>query len=80
MENAETKEVQKRYPVECCNCGCEFYAAKSILQLWGYYDNGCGSCPECGQFLNLTYVPKKEKMVSKKWDDYITDIKQRKRR
>lgn len=76
MGKVETKEVQKRYPVKCCVCGHEFSATMSIMQLWGYYDNGCGSCPECGKFLNLTYVPQEEKMVSKKWDDYITEIKE----
>ncbi len=33
MGEAETKEVQKRYPVKCCVCGYEFSAAKSLMQL-----------------------------------------------
>ena len=75
MGETKSKGDQKYYPVECCVCGCEFNAARSILQMMGQNDAGHGTCPECKQFLNLTYVPQEEKMVSKKWEDYIAEIK-----
>lgn len=71
MDEVKIKADQKYYPVECCVCGCEFNVAKSIFQSWGMNDAGHGSCPRCKEFLNLTYVPEEEKMISKKWDDYL---------
>lgn len=63
--------MKERYDTKCCSCGHEFSASKSIMQEWGILDAGHGSCPECGEFLNLTYDPDKEIMVTLKWDDHV---------
>lgn len=61
-----------RYPCKCPVCGQEFQAAKSIMQKdFGEDDKGCGNCPKCKTFLNLTFLPDENRMVTMVWDDYL---------
>lgn len=65
----------KAYPVSCCVCNHKFYASKSIAMDMGKLDAGHGSCPNCNTFLNLTFVPEQNRMVSTKWEDYLNTLK-----
>lgn len=62
---------EERYEAICSNCGHVFYAGKSLGQELGMEDWGCGSCPKCRAFLNLTYDKKSNKMKTMLWDKYI---------
>ena len=63
--------MTERYKTVCCKCGNIFYASKSLAQQFGLNDSGCGSCPKCKTFLNLTYDPDENEMKTKAWNDYI---------
>jgi len=67
------EDTQKRYPCTCVACSHTFYACKSIGQSMGMHDAGCGSCPSCNEFLNLTFNPANETMQTRKWDEYIQE-------
>lgn len=56
-----------RYKGICCKCGHVFYACKSIAQEIGISDAGCGSCPKCETFLNLTFDEESKEMKSVEW-------------
>ncbi|WP_018250349.1 hypothetical protein [Orenia marismortui] len=64
---------EKRYEATCCVCGNEFFANKSIMQHSGINEAGHGRCPECETFLNLTFDPEQEIMLTKKWDDFLAE-------
>lgn len=72
MIKVENKKIV-RYECKCCKCGRVFNASKSIYQELGELSNGCGSCPHCDAFLNLTFDEEKEVMYSKLWDDYLEE-------
>jgi hypothetical protein len=65
----------KRYEATCCICGHVFYANKSIMQHGGMNECGCGRCSECETFLNLTFDPEQEIMITKDWEDYLVEKK-----
>lgn len=63
---------EKRYKAVCCVCDNVFYAGKSISQKLGILDGGHGSCPKCGEFLNLTFDYDKQEMETTKWSDWVS--------
>lgn len=62
---------KERYRFKCPSCNKEFFAAKSIGQELGILDAGHGRCPNCEEFLNLTFNPETNEMDATKWDEYI---------
>ena len=67
-----TKDMRKRYSCICPICGKKFWACKSILQEdFGMLDGGCGSCPKCKTFHNLTVDEKNKRMIVMPWEEYI---------
>jgi len=67
------QDKRKRYKCEC-KCGNVFYATKSILQNMGMLNAGCGSCPKCKTFYNLTLDEENEIMELLEWDEYQKNI------
>ena len=65
-----SEDKRKRYKCEC-KCGNTFYACKSIFHQMGMNENGCGSCPECQTFYNLTLDEENERMILTEWIEYI---------
>lgn len=61
-------EIREKYKTVCSECGYKFLASKSLGQEMGYIDMGCGRCPKCKKFLNLTFDPTKNEMITKSWD------------
>ena len=61
-----------RYKSVCCECGHVFYACKSIAQEMGVIDAGCGSCPKCETFLNLTFDEENKEMKTIEWQKYLS--------
>lgn len=61
------------YSTKCCVCEHEFFAGISIGQRMVSLDFGAGECPKCNAFLNLTFVPKEEIMISKKHSDWVNE-------
>lgn len=60
-----------RYRAVCSECSHVFYACKSLAQEFGRLDLGCGSCPQCKTFLNLTYDTKNNEMKTMEWNKYL---------
>lgn len=67
------EEDRQRYKAVCCKCGTKFYACKSIVQEIGIIDAGCGSCPKCRTFLNLTFDEQSKEMKTTEWDKYLKE-------
>lgn len=65
------EDNRERYKVVCSECENTFYACKSIAQECGMLNSGCGSCPKCKTFLNLTYDEKSNEMKSVNWNDFL---------
>lgn len=66
------EDNKKRYKTVCCECGQIFHACKSIAQEMGVLDAGCGSCPECETFLNLTFDEGNKEMKTMEWQKYLS--------
>lgn len=73
------RDNKKRYSCKCPICGHEFWACKSIFQEhFGMKERGCGSCPKCKTFHNLTVDEANERMIVIPWDEYIERLKNEK--
>jgi len=66
------EENRPGYKAICCECGHVFHACKSIAQDMGVSDAGCGSCPECKTFLNLTFDEENKEMKTMEWQKYLS--------
>lgn len=69
-----SKKLLKRYPVECSECGHEFYAAPSLSMHLGQ-NSGHGSCTKCKTFLHLEIDPSGDEMTSMPHVQYIQKCK-----
>lgn len=67
------EEDKPKYKAVCCKCETIFYACKSIGQDMGIIDAGCGSCPKCETFLNLTFDEQSKEMKTTEWDKYLRE-------
>lgn len=64
-------DTRKKYHCKCPICGHEYWACKSLFQeAFGMQDMGCGSCPKCRTFHNLTVDEENELMIVTSWEDY----------
>lgn len=67
------EDTRERHKSICSECGHEFYACKSMGQSMGDNSAGCGSCPKCRTFLNLTFNEDTQEMKTKEWGKWIND-------
>lgn len=65
--------MEKVYKCECCVCGKKLGVGLSLAQRDGFDSVGHGSCPNCKTFLALDF--KGDRVESKKWDEYLKEIK-----
>ncbi|MDR1960519.1 MAG: hypothetical protein LBQ54_16025 [Planctomycetaceae bacterium] len=70
-----TIDKRPRYPMTCSQCGKAAWATLSVFQEdFGMPDCGHATCPACGTFLHLTFVPEKKAFETESWDDYLKRI------
>lgn len=64
------RDNRPRYKGECCNCGTEFYACKSMGIEIGWIDTGYGSCIKCNTSIALTFDEETNTVSNIPWDEY----------
>ena len=71
---------KESYAFICCECKHKMFARPSLMMTELGINSGNGRCTKCGLFLHLEIYPdiKGENMISKKFEDYLKEIDQKK--
>ncbi len=72
-EHITCSKCEPYYKAICCVCGEILFIRKSIFHHMGMYEKGGGSCAFCKTYLNIRYMPNKQKskryMKTRRYED-----------
>lgn len=67
----------KKYDVQCPECGKKFWVKPSLFHMMGAFNLGGGSCPSCKLHLNICYLPDEGKMKLRPFDEFYKELQEK---